>query len=98
MILNGRQLKMWKFYKSWEDYKEAFEGNGLKICVNNTMHYPNNEDPIVLSAYQFYQTIPRENVTDEKIKDLSKLTIEKLMTLKSILILPLRLWGQIWMK
>lgn len=78
MILNGSQLKMWKFYKSWEDYKEAFEGNGLKICVNNTMHYPNNGDPIVLSAYQFYQTIPRENVTDEKIKDLSKLTIEKI--------------------
>lgn len=78
IILNGSQLKMWKFYKSWDDYKAAFKDNGLKICVNNTMHYPHNDDPIVLSAYQFYQTIPRENVTDEKIKALSKLTIEKI--------------------
>lgn len=42
VLLNGSQLKMWKFYKSWEDYKKAFKDNGLKICVNNTMHYPNN--------------------------------------------------------
>ena len=78
IILNGSQLKMWKFYKSWDDYKAAFKENGLKICVNNTMHYPYSDDPVVLSAYQFYQTIPRENVTDEKIKALSKLTIERI--------------------
>ncbi len=78
IILNGSQLKLWKFYYSWEDYKKAFKGNGLKICVNNTMHYPHSEDPIVLSAYQFYQTIPRDNVTNEKIKALSELTIEKI--------------------
>ena len=78
IILNGSQLKMWKFYKSWDDYKAAFKENGLKICVNNTMHYPYSDDPVVLSAYQFYQTIPRENVTDEKIKALSELTIEKI--------------------
>ena len=78
VLLNGSQLKMWKFYKSWEDYKKAFKDNGLKICVNNMMHYPSSDDPIVLSAYQFYQTIPRENVTDEKIEELSKLTVEKI--------------------
>ena len=78
IILNGSQLKMWKFYKSWEEYKNAFKDNGLKICVNNTMHYPNNNDPIVSSAYQFYQTIPRENVITEKIERLSKLTVEKI--------------------
>ena len=78
IILNGSQLKMWKYYKSWENYKKAFKDNKLKICVNNIMHYPNNDDPIVLSAYQFYQTIPRENVTDEKIEALSELTIEKI--------------------
>ena len=47
VLLNGSQLKMWKFYKSWEEYKKAFKDNGLKICVNNTMHYPNKNDPIV---------------------------------------------------
>lgn len=78
VLLNGSQLKMWKFYKSWEEYKNAFKDNGLKICVNNTMHYPNSSDPVVLSAYQFYQTVPRENVTDEKIEKLSELTVEKI--------------------
>ena len=78
IILNGSQLKMWKFYNTWEDYKKAFKDNGLKICVNNTMHYPHSDDPIVLSAYQFYQTIPREKVTNEKIIALSKLTVEKI--------------------
>lgn len=78
VLLNGSQLKMWKFYKSWEEYKKAFKDNKLKICVNNTMHYPNCSDPIVLSAYQFYQTIPRENVTDEKIENLCKLTVKKI--------------------
>lgn len=78
IILNGSQLKMWKYYESWDDYKKAFKENGLKICVNNTMHYPYSDDPVVSSAYQFYQTIPRENVTDEKIKRLSELTVERI--------------------
>lgn len=78
IVLNGSQLKMWKYYDSWDKYKKAFTENGLKICINNMMHYPTGSDPIVLSAYQFYQTIPRENVTDEKIEALAALTIYKI--------------------
>lgn len=76
IILNDSQLKMRKYYDSWEEYKQKFKENGLKICINNILHYPNTDDPIVLSAYQFYQTIPRENVTDERIEALTALTIE----------------------
>ena len=82
LILNNSQLKMRKYYDSWEEYKKKFSENGLKICINNMLHYPNTDDPIVLSAYQFYQTIPRENVTDERIEALTKLTIEKINNAK----------------
>ncbi len=79
LILNGSQLKMWKYYKSFEEYKQAFNDNGLNICINNTLEYPKtDEEPLTPSAYQFYQTIPRQNVTDEKIKNLCALTIEKI--------------------
>lgn len=78
LILNNSQLKMRKYYDSWEEYKQKFSENGLKICINNMLHYPNTDDPIVLSAYQFYQTIPRENVTDERIEALTALTIQKI--------------------
>lgn len=76
LILNTSQLKMWKKYKSWEQYKEAFKKNQLKISINNIMHYPTGYNPVVQGSYQFEQTIPRENVTDEKIKRLSELTIQ----------------------
>lgn len=76
LILNTSQLKMWKKYKSWEQYKKAFKKNQLKISINNIMHYPTEDNPVVQGSYQFEQTIPRENVTEEKIENLSELTIQ----------------------
>lgn len=76
LVLNGSQLKMWKYYASWEQYKEAFKVNNLHILVNNMLHYPGKSvDPVVQSAYQFYQTISRKNVTNEKIEQLCDRTI-----------------------
>ena len=83
MILNTSQLKMWKYYDSWDDYKRAFEEAGLKICINNTIHYPEDDDPIVQSAYQFEQTIPRDNVSAEKIEKLAELTINTINDAKT---------------
>lgn len=76
MILNDSQLKMRKYYSSWDEYKEKFKENQLKICINNALHYPKTDNPLTMSAYQFYQTIPRKNVTGEKIEKLCKNTIE----------------------
>ena len=76
MILNDSQLKMRKYYSSWDEYKEKFKENQLNICINNTLHYPKTDNPLTMSAYQFYQTIPRKNVTEEKIEKLCKNTIE----------------------
>lgn len=83
LILNGSQLKMWKYYNSWEEYKEAFKKNGLSICINNALHYPTTDNPLTFSAYQFYQTIPRKNITQERIENLCKLTIEKINDAKT---------------
>ena len=85
VILNGSQLKMWKYYKSWDDYKAKFKENKLEITVNNTMHYRinNNGDPITKCNYQFLQTIPRDNMTDERIECLAANTIDKLNRAKS---------------
>lgn len=83
LILNTSQLKMWKYYASWDEYKKAFKENEVKICINNMMHYPEADDPIVPAAYQFFQTIPRENMTDEKIENLSALTIQLIKDAKT---------------
>lgn len=83
LILNGSQLKMWKYYNSWEEYKDEFKKNGLSICINNALHYPTTDDPLTFSAYQFYQTIPRKNVTQERIENLCKLTIDKINDAKT---------------
>ncbi len=76
MILNDSQLKMRKYYSSWDEYKEKFKENNLQICINNTLHYPETDNPLTMSAYQFYQTIPRKNVTDERIINLCENTID----------------------
>lgn len=75
VVLNDSQLKMRKYYTSWDEYKQKFKENNLQICINNTLHYPTTDNPLTMSAYQFYQTIPRKNVTDECIANLCQNTI-----------------------
>ena len=93
VILNASQLKMWKYYSDWDSYKSEFKSNGLEICINNMLHYPTAQKPIVHSAYQFYQTIPRGNVTDEKIKELTKKTIDIINKAKNDKDVALELMG-----
>ncbi len=93
LILNGSQLKMWKYYDSWENYKKAFTDNGLKICINNIMHYPNADNPITKTNYQFYQSLNRKNVTDEKIERLCERTNNMINGAKSSPDLALQLIG-----
>lgn len=54
-LLGTSQLKMWKSYKSWEEYKEAFKKNGLKLTINNYANPPKDE---VSFSYQYLQTLP----------------------------------------
>lgn len=83
LILNTSQLKMWKKYNSWDEYKKAFKDNDLKLCINNIVHYPEDDDPVVQGSYQFEQTIPRCNIKDKNIEELSKLTVQMINDAKT---------------
>ena len=54
-IFTTSQLKMWKMYSSWEEYKRAFRENKIKISINS---YANPAKETVTFAYQYLQTLP----------------------------------------
>ena len=54
-LFTTSQLKMWKMYDSWEDYKKAFNDNGIQISINS---YANPAKDTVTFAYQYLQTLP----------------------------------------
>lgn len=54
-IFTTSQLKMWKKYSSWDDYKKAFKENEIKISINS---YANPAKDTVNFSYQYLQTLP----------------------------------------
>lgn len=80
VILTASQLKMWKYYDSWEDYKRAFKENGMRIAINK---FADTEPKgYAKSSYQFLQTLDPKKVTAEKITELCQPTIDYLAALK----------------
>lgn len=73
MILTDSQLKMRLYYDSMEEYRKCFNEAGLSITINNCAHEPGAE---VRVAYQPFQTIPRKNLTEESIKNITEKTID----------------------
>ena len=81
VVFTASQLKMWKYYSSWEDYKKSFHENGMQIAVNKFA----DTDPkgYAKTSYQFIQTLSSEKLTDEKIAELCADTIEYLDKIKT---------------
>lgn len=75
LILTDSQLKMRKYYKSMDEYRQHFRNTNQSITINNYSHSP-EKDSQVSVAYQPFQTIPRENITEDNIKGLTQKTIE----------------------
>lgn len=75
LILTDSQLKMRKYYKSMDEYRQHFKNTKQSITINNYSHSP-KKDSQVSVAYQPFQTIPRENITEDNIKGLTQKTIE----------------------
>lgn len=75
-ILTTSQLKMWKEYDSWEEYKKEFKKNKLKLSINS---YANSAKETVTFAYQYLQTLPYG--TD--ISELCRPAIDDLTNLKT---------------
>ncbi len=81
VIFTASQLKMWKYYNSWEDYKKAFHENGMRISINK---FADTEPKgYAKTSYQFIQTLSSEKLTDEKLEELCADTIEYLDKMKT---------------
>ena len=62
VLFTASQLKMWKYYDSWDDYKKAFKENGMRIAVNK---FADTEPKgYAKTSYQFIQTLSSEKLTD----------------------------------
>lgn len=75
-IFTASQLKMWKEYDSWEEYKKEFRAHGLSLTINS---YGNPVKEAVPLAYQYLQTLPYN--TD--ISGLCRGAMEDLNSLKT---------------
>lgn len=75
-ILTTSQLKMWKEYDSWKEYKENFKKNKLCLSINS---YSGQAKETVAFSYQYLQTLPY----DTDISGLCKSAIDDLAMLKT---------------
>ena len=73
IILTASQVKMWKYYDSWEELKEAYNAYDKKIAINNFAEESKGWEK---TGYQFNQTLDSNKLTDEKIKDLCADTLD----------------------
>ncbi|MDE7248854.1 MAG: hypothetical protein K2N82_03000 [Lachnospiraceae bacterium] len=81
VIFTASQLKLWKYYNSWEEYKKAFHENGMRIAINKFADM--EPKGYAKTSYQFIQTLSSEKLTDEKIAELCADTIEYLDMMKT---------------
>lgn len=81
VIFTASQLKMWRYYESWEAFKQCFKENHLQIGINKfggeaTKGYAK-------SSYQFLQTLDPIKLTDDHIANLCADTVSQLKNLKT---------------
>ena len=72
-IFTKSQFKLWKYYSSWEEYKEYFKKYNCQSC------YCNEEEDNIQSAkinYQMLQTL--SDIKDEEIERITRKTIEEI--------------------
>lgn len=87
-IFTKSQFKMWKFYSSWEEYKQAFKQYGCQA------RYCNIEEPYINTSrinYQMLQTLT--DMTDEEIDKLVQPTVEEIGKIGSDFRTTMRLLG-----
>lgn len=72
-IFTKSQFKMYKFYQSWEDYKQKFKQYHCEACYCNMEE---QDIPRARINYQMLQTLT--DMTDEEIAILTKETIEEI--------------------
>lgn len=72
-IFTKSQFKLWKYYSSWDSYKEQFKEYCCEAC------YCNLEDPYISKAkinYQMLQTL--SDIRDDEIEKITKKTVKEI--------------------
>ena len=87
-IFTASQFKLWKYYDSWDDYKERFKKYGCEAAYCNI-----EEDYIPKSRinYQMLQTL--SDMTDDEIQRLIKPTCEEIENIGQDFQVTMRLLG-----
>ena len=76
IMFTTSQFKMWKYYASWQEYKDNFKQCGAKFCKT---HY---EEDYIEETYTNYQVIQSlEDFTDEEIQRFTHREHERILGL-----------------
>jgi len=73
IIFTKSQFKLWKYYESWDHYKQCFKANG---CILNRTNFEEDYIPDAEISYQMLQTLT--DFTDDEIKQFTKRTHDKI--------------------
>jgi predicted nucleic acid-binding Zn ribbon protein len=88
IIFTKSQFKMWKYYDSWEHYKDNFKKYNCQAGTCNE----EVEDPKYSRVnYQFLQSLT--DITDEELATISKKTVDNINNLGSDVSVMLRILG-----
>ena len=87
-IFTKSQFKMYKFYQSWEDYKQKFKQYHCEACYCNMEE---QDIPRARINYQMLQTLT--DMTDEEIATLTKETIEEIEAIGNDFQISMKLIG-----
>lgn len=78
VIFTKSQFKLWKYYDSWDDYKQRYKGNGC------TAGFTNVEEDRIKNAtinYQMLQSLT--DITDDEIVEIAGKSIDRLQNICS---------------
>lgn len=76
IIFTKSQFKMWKYYDSWEDYKEKYKVHGCTAGMTNV-----EEDRIKNATINYQMLQSLTDITDDEIKKITKQSVDKLNNL-----------------
>ena len=88
IIFTKSQLKMWKYYDSWDEYKDNFK---KYECEAGICNMEEDKIPDAKINYQMLQTL--YDATDKEIKEICKLPNKKIQGISDSLENALEFWG-----
>lgn len=74
VVFTKSQFKLWKYYQSWDHYKQCFKENG---CTLNRTNFEEDYIPDTEISYQMLQTLT--DFTDDEITSFTKRTHDKIL-------------------